>query len=492
MVLDSQPTADVTIGLSSQRRDRRHGLPGQPDLHGRQLERGPDRDRHRRGRRRGRRRYRLHDRDRRRGQQRDPNYNGLNAADVAVTNTDNDTAGITVSRDQRPTRREAGGTATFTVVLTSQPTADVTIGISSSDPTEGTVSTGSLTFTAANWNVRADRDRHRRGRRVRRRRRGVHDRHGAGDQHRSELQRLERRGCGGGQPRQRAAELCPRADAAGRRCRLPGKRPTRGCRRRGAGDRCRRPRFRRRDPYRQSGQRRHAADRLAFRPTGSGPGQVGVSGNTLSYSGVAIGTWTGGTNGTPLVATFNAQADAAAVQAIVRSVTFENTSDAPTVTPRTVRFVLTDGDGGTSNAATQTVTVAELNDAPTISAPGPQTTAEDTPLVFAATANNRISIADPDAGAGLVQLTASVTSGTLTLNGTTGLTFITGDGVADAALQFRGTLANVNAALNGLRYTPPANASGLADLVLNVDDLGQSGSGGSLTASATVGLTVTP
>ena len=37
------------------------------------------------------------------------------------------------------TTTEAGGTATFTVVLTSQPTADVTIGLTSSDATEGTV-----------------------------------------------------------------------------------------------------------------------------------------------------------------------------------------------------------------------------------------------------------------------------------------------------------------------------------------------------------------
>ena len=48
---------------------------------------------------------------------------------------------------------EAGGTATFTVVLGSQPTDDVTIGLSSSDTTEGTVAPSSLTFTPANWNV---------------------------------------------------------------------------------------------------------------------------------------------------------------------------------------------------------------------------------------------------------------------------------------------------------------------------------------------------
>jgi hypothetical protein len=82
----------------------------------------------------------------------DGNYNGMNAADVAVTNVDNDTAGITVSAISGDTT-EAGGTATFTVVLDSAPTADVTIGLSSNDLTEGTVSVSSLTFTAANWNI---------------------------------------------------------------------------------------------------------------------------------------------------------------------------------------------------------------------------------------------------------------------------------------------------------------------------------------------------
>ena len=49
----------------------------------------------------------------------DATYNGINAADVAVTNTDNDAAGITVTPTSGLTTTEAGGTATFTVVLTS-------------------------------------------------------------------------------------------------------------------------------------------------------------------------------------------------------------------------------------------------------------------------------------------------------------------------------------------------------------------------------------
>ncbi|MBI2480126.1 MAG: right-handed parallel beta-helix repeat-containing protein, partial [Planctomycetia bacterium] len=79
-------------------------------------------------------------------------FNGVNAADVSASNTDNDTFGITVSGISGNTT-EASGTATFTVVLNSEPTDDVTIGISSNDTTEGTVSPSSLTFTNVNWNM---------------------------------------------------------------------------------------------------------------------------------------------------------------------------------------------------------------------------------------------------------------------------------------------------------------------------------------------------
>ena len=47
---------------------------------------------------------------------------------------------------------EAGGTDTFTVKLNSEPTADVTVAVSSLDTGEGTVSPNTLTFTTGNWN----------------------------------------------------------------------------------------------------------------------------------------------------------------------------------------------------------------------------------------------------------------------------------------------------------------------------------------------------
>eukprot|EP01061_Rhynchopus_euleeides_P002336 TRINITY_DN1179_c0_g1_i14.p1 TRINITY_DN1179_c0_g1~~TRINITY_DN1179_c0_g1_i14.p1 ORF type:complete len:7328 (+),score=1490.81 TRINITY_DN1179_c0_g1_i14:2229-21986(+) len=82
----------------------------------------------------------------------DAKYNSQTATPVALTNTDNDAAGFTITPTKVSTT-EAGGVGTFTVVLKSQPSATVTLPLSSSDTAEATPSPGSLSFTAANWNV---------------------------------------------------------------------------------------------------------------------------------------------------------------------------------------------------------------------------------------------------------------------------------------------------------------------------------------------------
>jgi hypothetical protein len=80
----------------------------------------------------------------------DPNYSGLNPEDVSVTNQDNDTASVTVLPTSGLVTTEAGGTASFTVVLNTLPAANVTIELSSSNLTEGAVSPSLLTFTPQN------------------------------------------------------------------------------------------------------------------------------------------------------------------------------------------------------------------------------------------------------------------------------------------------------------------------------------------------------
>ncbi|TVZ16764.1 Calx-beta domain-containing protein [Maribacter sp. MAR_2009_72] len=86
----------------------------------------------------------------------DSNYNGLTGADVAnvtVANNDNDTIGINIGAISGNTA-EDGATATFLVTLDSQPTAPVTIALSSSDETEGTVP-DNVVMNATNWQTGA-------------------------------------------------------------------------------------------------------------------------------------------------------------------------------------------------------------------------------------------------------------------------------------------------------------------------------------------------
>lgn len=91
----------------------------------------------------------------------DPTYNGVDADDVGVVNLDNESAGVTVVLvggidPLEPTKlrtSESGDSATFTVELNAPPSDDVTIPLTSSVPTEGTVSPASLTFTKLNWHA---------------------------------------------------------------------------------------------------------------------------------------------------------------------------------------------------------------------------------------------------------------------------------------------------------------------------------------------------
>ena len=59
--------------------------------------------------------------------------------------------GVSVTGQTTLVTSEGGSGAAFRVVLTTRPMANVTISVSSSDTTEGTVSVTSLTFTPYNW-----------------------------------------------------------------------------------------------------------------------------------------------------------------------------------------------------------------------------------------------------------------------------------------------------------------------------------------------------
>ena len=60
-------------------------------------------------------------------------------------------AGVVLSQVSGPTS-ESGDTATFTVVLASQPQSNVVINLASSN-TGGTLDKGTVAFTASDWNI---------------------------------------------------------------------------------------------------------------------------------------------------------------------------------------------------------------------------------------------------------------------------------------------------------------------------------------------------
>src|SRR5207247_559698 len=149
------------------------------------------------------------------------------------------------------------------------------------------------------------------------------------------------------------------------------------------------------------------------------------------------------------------------------------------------------GSGGAlSDTDSVTITVNAVNDAPVNSVPGAQSTNEDTALVFSSGNGNLIAISDVDAASSSVQVTLTGTNGVITLSGTAGLTFSSGDGTADATMTFTGTIANINTALAGLSFGPTADFNGAASLQIVTNDQGNTGSGGALSDTDSVTITV--
>jgi T1SS-143 domain-containing protein len=124
-------------------------------------------------------------------------------------------------------------------------------------------------------------------------------------------------------------------------------------------------------------------------------------------------------------------------------------------------------------------TINGVDDAPVNSVPGAQTVSENNSLVLSTA--NAISVFDVDNT--ILTETLTVLHGTLTLETETGLTFTTGNGIADATMTFSGSQSAINAALNGLTYTPGSNYVGSDTLQITSND-------GQLSPSSSVAINV--
>ena len=101
----------------------------------------------------------------------------------------------------------------------------------------------------------------------------------------------------------------------------------------------------------------NSADRLSVLNQGRGAGQVGVSGSAVYYSGVRVGSVSGGSGTGKLTITFNASASSAAVQAVFRCIAYRSTASTPAAGAKTVQFLMTESNGTISLPATKQILI---------------------------------------------------------------------------------------------------------------------------------------
>ncbi len=131
---------------------------------------------------------------------------------------------------------------------------------------------------------------------------------------------------------------------------------------------------------------------------------------------------------------------------------------------------------GNSDTAVATITVDPVNDAPTLSFVGMLGIGADDPAVII------YSLGDVDAGGAGLRVTVSVDGGFVSLPSASGVTWLVGDGDADATVALQGTLTQLAQALGNVRVTADGDLTGIR-VTVTIDDLGASGGGGALTDS---------
>ena len=136
--------------------------------------------------------------------------------------------------------------------------------------------------------------------------------------------------------------------------------------------------------------------------------------------------------------------------------------DYETATSHDVTVQVTDAAG---NSYTETMSVAIDNGLDANQAvPGPQFINEGQTLTFSSGNSNSVSVSDSIVGTDSpMQVSLSVNNGMLTLSQTTGLTFVEGSN-GSGSLVIDGTESDINAALEGMTFTPNAGFSGEVDL----------------------------
>ena len=176
-----------------------------------------------------------------------------------------------------------------------------------------------------------------------------------------------------------------------------------------------------------------SGDLLNLQNVGTGAGQIGVSANTITYGGTPVGTLVN--SGSSLVVSLNGAATQAAIQAIVRVLTYSRTGQVLLASTRTIQVVVNDGQNA-STAVTTTVSLVPFDDPPQITATR-LVTVSDIP------AEGVLIGSDPEGAVVTWQIVSAPSTGTLTL---------------------------VNAATGAVRYVPAVSAVGDVTFTARLSD----------------------
>ncbi len=149
----------------------------------------------------------------------------------------------------------------------------------------------------------------------------------------------------------------------------------------------------------------------------------------------------------------------------------------------TLNISISDSTDGLKNSGSVSLTINAAV-APAISAPTTASASENGSVTFSKSNGNAITATDASAGTSTEKLALSATHGTLRLATTSGITIVSGAN-RSASMTISGTLTNLNAALNGIIFTPTSRFTGSASIALTLTD-----SGDSLSGSATISVTV--
>jgi len=194
---------------------------------------------------------------------------------------------------------------------------------------------------------------------------------------------------------------------------------------------------------------------------------------TLTESGnVVVGSTTIGTVATnsagTLVMSFNANATNALLNEAMQQIAYRNNSNTP---PNSIQIDWTfndantgsQGGGGNQQVSGSTVINTTSTANPAVTAPTETPTSEDTAILYSGA--NVIQVGEGLPADTPLQVTLSVSNGTLLLSNLTGISIVEGaDGSSNLVIE--GLESDLNTALDGLEFTPDSNFNGTDTLTI--------------------------